>query len=378
MHRAKSQFAGPLRLALVITELEPGGAERCLVEIATRLDRNRFAPVVYSLGPPPPPNKSELVSRLAAADIATHFLNLRSPWQYFAAVGRLTALFHQQRPNIVQTFLFHANVVGARASRLARIPHLVAGVRVADPRRARAWLERRATRAAERIVCVSQSVADFCRARGFDAKQLVVIPNGIDVARWQNAQPADLQALGIRPGRRLIVYVGRLDAQKGLDRFFAELPSIFRESPEHDFLLVGDGPLRSSLVQRARELLIAGRVHFLGWRPDIVSLLALAELLVLPSRWEGMPNVILEAMAAGKPVVATQVAGIAELLGPVAELQTVPCGDWDGFRRKIVEILKNARLAGQISQSNALRAHEFSVNSMVACYQQLYASLAGE
>src|SRR6478672_4816694 len=107
----------PRRLALVITELEPGGAERCLVELATRLDRSRFLPVVYSLGPPPPVTKQLLVERLAGAGIPTNFLNMSSPWQYLAAVRKLARYFREQRPQVVQTFLFHANVVGTRAAR---------------------------------------------------------------------------------------------------------------------------------------------------------------------------------------------------------------------------------------------------------------------
>src|SRR5947199_290358 len=150
MHSAKSQFAEPQRLALVITELEPGGAERCLVEIAIGLDPGRFAPVVYSLGPPPPAHKHELVARLEEAQIPVHFLGFRAAWQYFAAVSHLAKLFRKERPDIVQTFLFHANVVGARAARLAGIPHLISGIRVADPRFMRTFVERWATMHADR------------------------------------------------------------------------------------------------------------------------------------------------------------------------------------------------------------------------------------
>src|SRR6185436_5399513 len=99
--------ADPIRLALIITELDPGGAERCLVEIATRLDRRRFLPVVYSLGPRPVADKDLLPRRLADAGIATHFLDLRRSWQFFHGVSGLAASLREQRAQIVQTFLFH-------------------------------------------------------------------------------------------------------------------------------------------------------------------------------------------------------------------------------------------------------------------------------
>src|SRR5439155_101851 len=105
--------SSPRRLALVITELDPGGAERCLVELATRLDRARFSPVVYSLGPPPGERRRALVDRLSKAQIPTHFLGYTRPWEFLAAVQRLTRMLCEQRAQIVQTFLFHANIVGS-------------------------------------------------------------------------------------------------------------------------------------------------------------------------------------------------------------------------------------------------------------------------
>src|SRR5436190_23439531 len=105
---ASSKDSWPKRLAFVITELEPGGAERCLAELATRLDRSRFSPVVYSLAPPPAQGKQELVERLSEAQIPTHFLGFTSAWDYLRALRRLEAMLREVRPEIVQSFLFHA------------------------------------------------------------------------------------------------------------------------------------------------------------------------------------------------------------------------------------------------------------------------------
>src|SRR5437868_362049 len=119
---ASRKDSWPKRLAFVITELEPGGAERCLVELATRLDRSRFSPIVYSLAPPPVEGKQALVGRLSEAQIPTYFLGFTSAWDYFRAVRRLEGMLREVRPEIVQTFLFHANVVGARAAKAAGVP----------------------------------------------------------------------------------------------------------------------------------------------------------------------------------------------------------------------------------------------------------------
>jgi glycosyltransferase involved in cell wall biosynthesis len=363
----------PIRLALVITALEPGGAERCLVNLAIGLDRERFAPEVYSLRHRPLAGNDLLVKQLEAANVPVHFLDIRSAWQFYGAKNRLARRLKAQRPQIVQTFLYHANVVGAQAAWWAGVPHVVGGIRVADPRRWRSWLERLATPDIDRIVCVSQSVADFCQSRGFPAEKLMVIPNGIDIDRWRDAQPASLQAFGLPSGRRAIVYVGRLDRQKGLDDLLLAMSVALPHLSEHDLLLVGEGNERKRLESIASRPALQGRVHFAGWQTDVPGILAAADLLVLPSRWEGMPNVVLEAMAAGKPVAATRAEGVSELLGDLAAGQTVAVGDWQGLANVVVAILRKPLLASELGIKNQRRAEShFSLESMIGQYERLY------
>jgi glycosyltransferase involved in cell wall biosynthesis len=367
----------PIRLALVITELAPGGAERCLVQLATRLDRSRFCPIVYSLAPEPSPGRRELVDSLRAAGIEVAFLGHSSPRHVLAAVRRLAAHFQQQRPDVVQTFLFHANVVGALAARRAGVSSVVLGQRVADRRRWRAWLERWAGREAVRIVCVSQSVADHCRRLGYPAERLEVIPNGIDVAAFAGAEPLDLRDLGLPPGRRGIVCIGRLDPQKGLRSLLAAAPHFLRPLPNHDLILVGEGPERRSLERLALASGFGERIHLVGWRANIPALLAAADLLVLSSRWEGMPNVVLEAMAAGKAVVATRAEGVVELLGEQAEPQTVAVDDEAGLAARIAKLAGDASVRERLGRLNQARAASmFSLAAMVQQYACLYETLA--
>lgn len=367
----------PVRLALLITELAPGGAERCLVNLATRIDRRQFAPVVYSIRPRPAAGRDLLVQQLEAAGVPLRFADIRTKWQAPMVVGRLTKLLTEQQPQIVQNFLYHANVAGTLAARRALVPRIVLGIRVADPRRLRSWLERRVARNAARIVCVSQSVADFCRDRGFPAAKLEIIPNGIDVTPYENAVPLDLAELGVPSGRKAIVFVGRLHEQKDLAALISAAPNFLGQLPEHDLVLVGEGPQRRYLSRLAASLGIGHRVHWPGWRPEVPAILAAAEMLVLPSRWEGMPSVLLEAMAAGKPVVATRAEGVAEVLGDLAAEQTVAVGDVRGLTRRIVQLAQSPPLAQRLGQENRQRilAH-FSLQEMVHRYERLYARLA--
>ncbi|NLF09629.1 MAG: glycosyltransferase, partial [Pirellulaceae bacterium] len=151
-----------IKLALCITELDAGGAERCLTELAVRADRSRFAPTVYALSPRPPREEESFFPRLRAAGVEVHFLGGGSIWQFPKVVGRLTRLWRKHQPRVVQTFLFHANIVGRIAAKRAGVGPVLAGVRVAE--RGSRWhlrLDRATQNAVARYVCVSRSVADF-------------------------------------------------------------------------------------------------------------------------------------------------------------------------------------------------------------------------
>jgi starch synthase (maltosyl-transferring) len=200
-----------------------------------------------------------------------------------------------------------------------------------------------------------------------------VIPNGIELARDAPAEPADLEPLGVPPGRRVILFVGRLDTQKGVDWLLQRLPATLAELPSHDLLVVGSGPQRRQLAKRAQSLGIRQRVHFAGWCGNVENLLQASDLLVLPSRWEGMPNVVLEAMAGGLPVVATHVEGVGELLGEDHGGQLVAPGDAAAFARQIVQFCHDRRVAVQIGERNRrIAAEQFSLQRMIDRYQDLY------
>jgi glycosyltransferase involved in cell wall biosynthesis len=371
--------ASRIQIALVITELEVGGAERCLVQLAVGLDRARFEPAVYSLGPRPTPERDALVRRLEAAAIPVEFLGARSPRHFFTARRRLRRLFVERPPDVVQTFLFHANVLGAAAAGAVPSTRVAAGIRVADPSRWRRWVERRACRHVDRIVCVSQSVADYCATRaGLPPSKLAVIPNGIDVDAWPAAGSLDSAAIGLPPGRRLLTYVGRLHPQKAVDQLLAAAPQILQRLPDCDLVLVGQGPLRPRLEQQAASAGLAERVHFLGWHAEPGCVLAASALLVLPSRWEGMPNVVLEAMAAALPVVSTRAEGVLELLGPLAAAQTVDRNDPPALADRIVQVATDRSLAQDLGRRNRQRvAEHFSLRAMIQTYERLYASRVG-
>ena len=366
-----------MRVLLAITELEVGGAERCLTRLAARLDRSRFEPLVVSLAPRPADAQAELVRELEAAGVRVEFLNLASKLSFPAAIRRMRRLYERERPGLVQSFLHHANVVACLAARGSGLP-VSTGIRVAEPKPLRWRLERWASRTAQRHVCVSQAVARFAARRMRLAKaKLEVIPNGIEAARFRDAQPARLSDFGIREPRRALLYVGRLDPQKGVAWLLQLAPQLLAAAPGHDLLIVGRGVEEAALRRGAAERGLAERVHFAGWSSNVPQLMRAADLLLVPSRWEGMPNVILEAMAAGRAVVATRAEGVVELLGEAAAEQTVPAGDSAAFIATTKALLVSPKRLRDIGLENQRRvASEFSLDAMVAAYERLFATLA--
>ncbi len=366
----------PIRIAFCITELEPGGAEKNLVELVTRLDKAEFDPLVVSLGSEPPPPRSKLVEKLRGRDIRVEFLGANHNWQFPWLLLRLRRLLTQFRPAIIQSMLFHANVASRLAALGLEVRGRFAGVRVAERRnRWHLWLERLTSPLVDSFVCVSDDVARFLKAAGFPPGKLTVIANGVDPELVGAYSPVDWRQFALPSDARVVLFVGRLDPQKAVPELLANAPRWLAHSPQVHLVLVGDGPLRKHLEQQASKLDRSGQVRFLGWQSEVIPFLLASQMLVLPSRWEGMPNVVLEAMAAARPVVATRVEGVCELLGPLADQQTVTPENWQDFGDKILAFLSHPSLAQQVAQANRERViQHFHVEQMVAKYRELWLS----
>lgn len=364
----------PNDVVLCITDLEVGGAERCLYELALRLDRARFRPTVVCVQPPPPPEKDALFQGLLAAGVEVHFLGVRRFRHATKALHQLSALLTAKTPLVFQSFLYHANLLGRLAARRAGVPAVFSGIRVAERRsKWRLRFDRWSDRMVDRHICVSRSVADFSRdSGGLPESKLVVIPNGVDTARFEAAAATDLRELGIH-APRVATFVGRLDRQKGLDWLLETAPRWMLAQPDVDLLFVGDGPQEPELRRLVARLQLDDRVHFLGRRNDVPSILKASDLFVLPSRWEGMPNVLLEAMASRLPIVSTRVEGVAELLGPGTDAQTVTFGDSDALCERIEHLLGDESAAAEIAAANYDRVVEgFTLDAMVRRYEAVW------
>lgn len=354
----------------MITEFADAGAETCLTHLACGLDRQRFQPHVYSLAKPPASQRAKLVGKLSAADVPVHFLGLSSNLQLPSAVRRMRDHFREDSIDLVHSFLFHANVVSELARRWAHVKRHVAGVRVAQRNWWRTAVLKRITAHVDRISCVSESVRQQLVSGGIAATdRTCVIPNGVDLPELAPESTRGAHS----PNQPFILALARFDRQKGIDLLLEAADGFLDKLPQYELWIAGDGPDRAKLARQADRCKNHQRVRFLEWQQDPGPLLAQAALFVLPSRWEGMPNVLLQAMAFARPVVCTDVEGVTEVLGAEGEPQIVLNEDVNAMSQRIVDLATDADLRQRLGQLNRQRVvQHFSIETMVDRYAQLF------
>ena len=347
-----------------INELDVGGAEKALVRIALGLHERHWQVRVISLR-----DKGPLADDLEAQGIAVKALGGGG----FADFSRLpalkAALRHEFAADVIVSFLHQANIHTRLAARNIGVP-VVSGIRVADRRRWVTWTDRLTSRWVQTYVAVSQSVADVhARLCGLDAQRIVAIPNGVDL-------PAEDVLSFERPSGKLLC-VGRLTPQKApLDAIeaFRRLPQRLRQ--DASLILVGEGELRQQLQHTIDHAGLRDQIQLAGQVTDVAERMQRATALVLASHWEGMPNVVLEAMANGLPVVATAVDGTAELIEARTSGWLVNAGQPGALADAITECLEQPDLRQKYAE-NAYQAAQtrFSWTSVVSRYERLLRSI---
>jgi len=388
------------RIAFCITELEIGGAEKSLTELICRIDRELFDPSLFVLSTPP--SQPTLLEKLESHGVPVHFLGLRGWSQLLAVIVRFACVLRNTQPHLIQSFLFHANLVSRVAARLAGVPVVVSGLRVAE--RAAQWhvlLDCLTSGYVDQFVCVSHGVAEFAVRQGLPPEKILVIPNGIDRSRFcderdlsQSKEPllscetqqgpgaasvenCDLKTRETATRREYrLLTVARLDYQKGLDWLLVGLANWIHAFENLHLLIVGEGPMKTLLQTLISERGLSGYVTLAGFQKDLAHVFRSADLFVLPSRWEGMPNALLEAMAAGLPVVATDVEGVREVLGNHLDHQLIPVGDACALKRAILWHYFNRQESRNLGLRNRdhVMAH-YSWSNVVKRYEELWIRL---
>lgn len=336
---------------------------------------HQMAVAYFSPGP--------LAQELAILGVPAHQIS-RSGLADPMAVIRLFGLMWRLRPHVVHTQLVKSDLVGQLAARLARVPARVSSAQNTDPWRRRfmlTFVNRLVTCGCQKVIAVSSEVRDYLLSvRAFPLKKIVVMENSIDIAQFdpERQQPVDrISAWGFGPDDPTIGVIGRLEPQKG-HRFLLEAAArVVKEIPRARFLIIGDGPLRSELESQSSRLGLDGQVVFTGVRRDIPAILAALDVVTLSSLWEGLPVALLEAMAMEKPVVATAVGGVPDVVHDGHNGLLVPAGDPDELARGLLRVLRDpvaARRMGQQAREAVRR--RYTTDSMHQRIFALYRSLS--
>ena len=313
------------RVLLLSTSLGMGGADRQILYLARALLANQFEVRLVSMTP-----LQEMGRQALSEGLPVTSLEMQPGQADWASFQRFLTVLQDWRPHLLTSFMYHANLLGRLAGKRAGVPLIVTSIRSEqNGSAARDWLMRLTNWMDDCCTTNSEEVAEALRKRWLLPRNKArVIPNGVDTVALSSAasdRERIRRELDVSSGEFLWLAVGRLWAQKD----YPTLLNAFRPLAELQgrLAIAGRGPLLDELQQQSEQLGISSKVSFLGVRHDIPALLSAADGFVLSSAWEGMPNVVMEAMAAGVPVVATRVGGVPELVEPGKSGFLGPAGD---------------------------------------------------
>ncbi len=353
-------------MAVFMTAFEPGGTERQMSELIRRLDAQRYRVHVACFHK----RGAWLPRILERAASVVEF-----PIQGFARAATAAQVLsfarwcRRERIAVVQTCDMYSNIFGLPGAALARVPVRIGSRRELNPDKSpgQIRLQRLAYRAATKVVANSPAARQMLEAEGLATGSIAVIPNGVDPIFF--ASPERTGPL------RTIITVANLRPEKSHETLLAAAVGLIESHPSLRFQIVGDGPRRHELERIATTLGLGAHVEFLGHREDVPALLAAADAFVLPSRTEAFPNSVIEAMAAGIPVVACAVGGLLDLVQDGRTGLLVPPDDSAALAaalRALADDPRRARAMGKAGRR--LVQQRYSFDRMVGSFDDLYCS----
>lgn len=352
----------PLPIAIFVDRYIPGGTQRQLIELLRRIDRSRFGvhPVCFHDDGP----WTERVRELGYSITRFPIYGFRRP-ATMRQLSRFARWCREQNIAVVHSWEIYSNVFALPGATLARVPLRIGSRRgLGGPAPVRR-LQRLACRAAHRMVANSRAAANQLVDEGISEERIDIVPNGIDLSLFPER---------VAKGRpRKITMVACLREGKRIDVLIGAAPRILASYPDVEIQIVGDGPCRGALMAQAKAAGVLSRVRFMGHRDDVPSILTGSDLFVLPSESEASPNVVLEAMAAGLPVVASRVGGIPELVADAVTGYLIPPGDQAALASALLDLLDDPNRTAAFGQAGRTRvAREYSFDRMVRQFETLY------
>jgi glycosyltransferase involved in cell wall biosynthesis len=371
--------ARPIRVLQLITSLERGGAENHLLALLTHADRRAFELETAVLC-----GEGELVPAFREAGIRVHLLRSRARFDPLA-LARLVRLLRDGHFDILHSHLFRADIyAGLAAAQLGERRPLVVSTRHNDDRFFLnpfvGLVHYLVSAQQDLIIAISDHIARFTVARGVrDPGRVRRVYHGLEppVTRALEREGQRIRAeLGVGTDDFLVGNVGRLALQKGQRHLIAAMPLLLERVPGAHAVIAGGGDLEDYLRDLAEEAGVAQRVHVLGPRKDVPALMHAIDVFAMPSIWEGFGLVLLEAMAAGRPIVASRVATIPEVVVDGETGLLVPAGDPQALADALAVLADQPTLARRLGEAGRERLRrQFSIDKMVGDTELLYREL---
>jgi len=366
----------PVSVLHFTNDLARGGVEEHILTLMRGLDRARFR-----LHWACPPEAAEKIRPDLPADVELIPLLLRKPGQ-LANAARLAGIVRARRVDVLHSHQFYASLFASPLGAVCRVPLVVETPHVREQWR-QGWLkskfvvDRLAGRCVDCYIAVSHANAAYLvQTKGLPARKVVVIHNGSDLGRFDPAArpPARLKTgLGFGEDDAVVLVVGRLEPQKGHRILLDAMPLVHRACPRARLVCVGEGALRQELEARVAALGLDASVRFVGQQSKVAEWFALADVVVLPSLFEGLPLVAIEALAAGKAMVATAVDGTPEVIVDGRTGLTVPPRDAAALAAAISRLLRDPELRRALGTTGRAWVEEhFSQEQQIQRTQNLY------
>jgi len=342
-----------------------GGTERMVLSLAGHLNKDLFQSLICTLV-----GDGTLIAEARRCGIPAVDLRMRGAFD-IRIIGKLKRLIKRERVDILHTYLYHANILGRFIGRWFAVPAVISTQRSTDNWRAfhHRVIDRWTAGMAD--VIVSNSLAGkrrLVQTENIPEDKIKVIYNGIEVdAAGAGARGAALKkSLGIEHGTRVIMSVANLKQSKGLAYLIRAMPHVLRFYPDTRLVIVGYGPLRAELEALSRAVGVADTVIFAGYQSDAVGHIAFCDIFVLPSLWEGTPVALMEAMALGKPVVASDVGGVSEIVDHFHTGFLVPPEDAVWISEAVLTLLSNPHLSRKLGRKAREKIEkDFPLHTMV-------------
>ena len=373
-----------------VTKLELGGAQQSILYALKNFDRNHFRVFLVSGTEGFLVEEALRLPRTQVILLPGLKHPIRPPYD-LATLAHLTKILRRHKIDLVHTHSSKAGIIGRVAGRIAGVPaivHTIHGWSFNDyqrplERKFYIGLERLTAKFTDRLIVVSATDIDKGLEEGIGRpEQYQMVRCGIEIDKFQYTRiniRKKREELGILSGGPLIGMIACFKPQKAPLDFIRAAGIVNRQFPRANFLLVGDGILRPQIESWIAQMNLNSQVILSGWREDIPEILASIDMLVLSSLWEGLPRVFLQAMAAGKPIVATAVDGAREVILDGVNGYLVPPRQPEKLAEKIMELLTHPRRAKKMGmQGRKLLNSSFDIDHMVRKLEEIYLYLLEE